>query len=141
MFCQKCGAEIPQDSKVCPNCRALQGNAKFCQHCGEAIDKGCVVCPKCGKRVAEIQGKTQQPQIIVNNTNTATAIASVNGPRRKNKWVAFFLCLFFGYFGAHKFYEGKFAIGVIYIITLGMACIGWIVDIFKLLAKPNPYYV
>ena len=25
----------------------------------------------------------------------------------KNKWVSFFLCLFFGYLGIHKFYEGK----------------------------------
>lgn len=25
----------------------------------------------------------------------------------KNKWVAFFLCLFLGYLGVHKFYEGR----------------------------------
>lgn len=59
----------------------------------------------------------------------------------KNKWVSFFLCLFLGYFGAHKFYEGKIGSGILYCFTLGLFGIGWIIDIFNLLNKPNPYYV
>ncbi len=58
----------------------------------------------------------------------------------KNKWVAFFLCLFFGVLGVHKFYEGKVLLGVVYILTFGLLGIGTLVDLFVLVFKPNPYY-
>ena len=59
--------------------------------------------------------------------------------RRARK--AFFLCLFLGYLGAHKFYEGKVGMGILYLFTLGLCGIGWIVDCILILLKPNPYYV
>lgn len=145
MFCKQCGKEIPADAKKCPECGALQGNAKFCQHCGEAIDVDCVVCPKCGKQVGQI--KSEQPQVVINNsnssvnTNTNTNIVGGGMGRAKNKWVAFFLCLFLGGIGAHKFYEGKVGMGILYIFTVGLFGIGWIIDLISLLFKPNPYYV
>ncbi len=147
MYCQKCGAQMPDGEKKCPQCGALQGNAKYCPFCGEAIDGDCVVCPKCGKQVGEL--KQQQPPIIINNTNANTNINTANahanavvvGGRLKNKWVAFFLCLFLGFLGAHKFYEGKIGMGVLYIFTAGLFCIGWIVDLIVILTRPNPYFV
>lgn len=57
-----------------------------------------------------------------------------------NKWVAFCLCLFFGVLGAHKFYEGKIGMGVLYIFTGGLLGIGWLIDIFAILCRTNPYY-
>ncbi|MEE0740907.1 MAG: TM2 domain-containing protein [Emergencia sp.] len=58
----------------------------------------------------------------------------------KNKWVAFILCLFFGIFGIHKFYEGRILMGLLYFFTLGLAGIGVVVDLFSLFFKPNPYW-
>lgn len=58
----------------------------------------------------------------------------------KNKWIAFFLCLFLGWFGIHKFYEGKILLGVVYLCTGGLVGIGWLIDCFILLFKPNPYF-
>ncbi len=58
----------------------------------------------------------------------------------KNKWVAFLLCLFLGYLGIHKFYEGRILLGVLYFFTAGLFGIGVIVDLIKLFFKPNPYY-
>jgi TM2 domain-containing membrane protein YozV len=58
----------------------------------------------------------------------------------KDKWVSFFLCLFFGAFGAHKFYEGRILLGIVYLLTLGFAGVGVVIDLFILLFKPNPYY-
>ena len=57
----------------------------------------------------------------------------------KNKWIAFFLCLFFGVLGIHKFYEGRILLGIVYIFTGGLFGIGVIIDLRRLLFKPNPY--
>lgn len=58
----------------------------------------------------------------------------------KNKWVSFFLCLFFGILGIHKFYEGRILLGILYICTGGIFGIGVIIDLISLFFKPNPYY-
>lgn len=144
MFCQKCGAQLGPNDDSCPSCGALRPGKKFCQNCGQAIDVDCVVCPKCGKQVSQL--KQEQPQIVINNANnnTNTNINRVGGfamGRPKDKWVAFLLCLFLGIFGAHKFYEGKIGMGILYLFTVGLFGIGWFIDLIVLLLKPNPYYV
>ena len=118
---------------------------KFCKHCGEKIATDAVICPKCGRQVEEIKSNDKQ-QIVINNTNTATAVATAKAQggaagNAKNKWVAFMLCLFLGYVGAHKFYEGKAGKGILYLFTCGLFGIGWMIDTIALLFKPNPYYV
>ena len=53
----------------------------------------------------------------------------------------FILCLFFGYFGVHKFYERKWLTGILYLFTFGIFFIGWIYDCInignKLFKKTN----
>ena len=136
-------AEATQSSEAQQTAPGLDPSKKFCKFCGQVIDKDCVICPKCGKQVEEI--KSQQPQVVINNSNNnvANAInrgAAVAGPKPKNKWVALVLCFFFGAFGVHKFYEGKILLGVVYLFTLGIFGIGVLVDFIRLLFKPNPYY-
>ena len=145
-YCEKCGQQISTSDEICPNCGAATpikaAETKFCQHCGEKIDKDCVVCPKCGKQVSEL--KAEQPNIIINNSNNNSNInANIGGRpgREKNKWVAFFLCLFLGGLGVHRFYEGKIGTGILWLLTLGLGGIGWIVDLVIIATKPNPYYV
>ncbi len=58
----------------------------------------------------------------------------------KSKWISFLLCLFLGVFGAHKFYEGRILLGILYIFTGGLFGIGIIVDLVILFFKPNPYH-
>jgi uncharacterized membrane protein YvbJ len=141
-FCSSCGEKVPIGTKFCPNCgKALfpeEKPKKFCQHCGEEIDKDCVVCPKCGKQVSEL--KSEQPTVVIQNNNTNTNINRTSG-KEKDKWVAFFLCLFLGLVGAHKFYEGKIGMGILYIFTGGLFLVGAIIDLISILSKPNPYYV
>lgn len=117
---------------------------KFCKHCGGKIPEAAVVCTLCGCQVEEVK-QSEQPNIVINNSNnnvnTNQNIAGALGVRMKNKWIAFFLCVFLGYFGAHKFYEGKAGSGILYLFTFGLFGIGWVIDCITLLFKPNPYYV
>ena len=59
----------------------------------------------------------------------------------KNKWISLGLCACLGFLGAHKFYEGRKGKGFLYLFTFGIFGIGWVVDIFTILGKPNPYYI
>ncbi len=58
----------------------------------------------------------------------------------KSKWTALFLCLFFGWLGAHKFYERKYFVGIVYLLTMGLGFVGVVFDLIRLLMKPNPYF-
>ena len=118
---------------------------KFCKHCGEKIDIYAVLCIKCGKQVEVLKNENIQPSIIINNENSNKTKIN-NKPIKelhlKNKWVATGLCFFLGIIGAHKFYEGKIGLGILYLFTAGLFYIGWIVDFFILLSKPETdYYV
>lgn len=119
---------------------------KFCKHCGEKFPLEAVVCTKCGCPVEELKQAVQQPSIVVNNSNVNTnanthMMAGVPMGRWKNQWASFFLCLFLGFFGAHKFYEGKIGMGILYLLTGGLFYIGAFVDLIVILTKPNPYFV
>lgn len=119
---------------------------KFCKFCGAKIAADAVICTSCGRQVEEIgaqQAQAQTPNIVITNTNTNmnSNVNSVVAGKPKNKWVAITLCLLLGYFGAHKFYEGKFGMGLLYAFTGGLCFIGVIIDFIALLSKPNPYYV
>lgn len=118
---------------------------KFCKHCGARIPEDAIICIHCGRQVEELKAQQSQPQVVVNNNNTNTNVnRNYNGSARygaKNKWVALLLCIFLGYIGAHKFYEGKILLGLVYLCTVGLFGIGWLLDIISLIFKPNPYYV
>lgn len=125
--------------------QASEIKTKFCRYCGGKIPEDAVLCTLCGRQVEEIKKQEATPNIIIKNRNTnRNVIRNIHGGgygRRRNKWVALCLCLFLGFFGAHKFYEGKPGKGILYLCTAGLFGIGWIIDTIVLLFKPNPYYV
>ncbi|MCD7761203.1 MAG: TM2 domain-containing protein [Clostridiales bacterium] len=113
----------------------------FCRYCGAKIPEDAVVCTACGRQVKALQ--QEPPQVIINNNNTNQNVnaGGYAGVRPKDKWVSFFLCLLLGWLGAHKFYEGKIGMGILYLLTLGLFGVGIIVDLIVILFKPNPYFV
>lgn len=117
---------------------------KFCKHCGAKIPEEAVICTACGCQVEEVK-QAAQPNIVINNSNNNSNInANMVGGRignPKNKWVSLLLCVFLGVFGAHKFYEGKIGMGILYLFTGGLFGLGAIIDFIAILFKPNPYYV
>lgn len=83
-----------------------------------------------------VQGQPQ-PMPVINivntNTNTNNNNGYEDGAVRKSKWVAFFLCFFLGYLGVHNFYVGKTGMGILYLLTVGLFGIGWLVDCVRIL--------
>lgn len=104
---------------------------KYCKHCGEKVRKEAVVCVHCGCQIEMLA----QSRAYCNYSNKMTMYNA------KNKWVAFGLCLVFGLVGAHKMYEGKVFMSIVYILTCGLFGIGWLIDLISILFKPNLYYV
>ena len=45
------------------------------------------------------------------------------------------LCIFGGYLGLHHFYVGKIGMGILYICTVGLFGVGWLIDIVKIASK------
>ena len=54
------------------------------------------------------------------------------GVSDKTKLVALLLCIFLGTIGVHRFYVGKIGTGIVWLLTGGVFCIGWIIDIIKI---------
>jgi len=76
-----------------------------------------------------------QPQPIIQTNSIERRL------KEKNKWVTLLLCIFFGWFGIHRFYEGKIITGILWFFTFGLFGIGWFIDFLIIVFKQNPYYV
>lgn len=53
----------------------------------------------------------------------------------KSKTTDLLLCIFLGTLGVHRFYEGKIGTGILWLCTLGLCGIGWIVDIILIVTN------
>lgn len=112
----------------CPVCGApMQDNA--CGYCGH-IEKKTTAPTNYTTDFSQQPAQSQviQPQIVINNLPQNNA-SFTPGVSRKSKIVALLLCIFLGYFGAHKFYVGKVGMGILYLLTLGFFGIGWLIDV------------
>lgn len=50
-----------------------------------------------------------------------------------DKKVTLILCVFLGWLGVHRFYVGKTASGILYLLTCGACGVGWLVDIILII--------
>ena len=82
----------------------------FCRACGRQIHMSATACPGCGAR--QVPAGESERQILV----------------------AFLLCFFIGYLGAHRFYVGKIGTGLLMLITAGGLGIWWLIDLIMILA-------
>jgi len=120
------------------------GNIK-CKNCGAAsfrqINKDTFECKYCG---VQTRRKVFKPAIEENKNNDINKQAlediadekqDINKKKNDKKTFALtklLLCIFFGYYGVHRFVEGKIGTGFLFLFTHGLFGIGYICDIIRL---------
>ena len=129
-----------------------------CPSCGANVDSA--YCGYCGTKMPIERVETQSingDHVVINNyyyqqpssgeaqapssrsmgpetaayVNVNVSYPNVSG---KSRLVALLLFLFLGIFGAHRFYVGRYLLGVLYFFTIGLFGIGYFVDLILILA-------
>ena len=129
-----------------------------CKVCEKEIEynenETCDQCDKIIKeRLEQKYNKKQTLNALKQDNNSFEAITYIDEnndtneggkkeeePKEKRKAITFFLCLLLGFVGAHKFYEGKLKIGLLYLCTCGIFGFGWIIDIILIMLKKDEIY-
>lgn len=103
----------------CPICGApLKGT--ICEYCGTPVRNG---------RGHNTSSRPERQSHSFSQEKTVWVQTST-----KSKWIAFLLCLFLGWLGAHRFYVGKFGTGVLYVATRGFYGVGIVIDLLLILS-------
>ncbi len=121
----------------------------YCPYCGVANDSFNIYCTSCGVKLPELAVDSSASRDVPHTPREgedglpAPSYCAPRGYGRKacKKWVAFFLCLFLGWLGMHKFYEGDIAAGILFMLTGGLFGIGSLICLIIIVQKPDIYYV
>lgn len=119
---------------------------KLCKNCATQVASDAMICPNCG---ASLESNSRVIDDYVSpdsepETNSSEQAAWVNsglmrGPYKK--WISLVLCILLGWLGAHRFYEGKFFTGILYLLTFGLFGVGIVFDLLRLAGQPKEYYI
>ncbi|MFB6111383.1 MAG: NINE protein [Halobacteriaceae archaeon] len=133
--CKNCGDEVDEGIEVCPHCGVNQDeplsgshgdrgeSEKYCTNCGDLINSQAELCPACGVRQSTPSDGSSA------SADTDQAIAGI-------------LAILLGGLGAHKFYQGRIGLGVVYLCfswTFIPAILGLIEGILMLVADEDEY--
>ena len=95
--------------------------SRLCHACGTTIDAEAEICPYCGVRQNTLPAQSRAAKVVsfeVSERKLAPAVL---------------LCVFFGVFGAHRFYTGKTGTALLQLFTLGGIGIWATIDLVLLI--------
>ncbi|MBN2156778.1 MAG: NINE protein [Candidatus Lokiarchaeota archaeon] len=108
-----------------------------CPNCGVKVSLHARNCYSCGYLQPQTQTAVDPrsfPVISFNTQNIIPAIPPGKVPvSEKSKTITIILWAFLGIFGAHHFYAGRIGLGLLYLFTIGILGVGWLVDFFLIL--------
>ena len=109
MRCPNCGWENPPENNHCGSCGAgLPVSGPYYQQSYSAGRPYASCTPPYSSPVSPLPVSPVSPS---------------------HRCAAFFLCLFLGVLGIHRFYVGKIGTGLLYLFTGGLFGIGWLIDL------------
>lgn len=109
----------------------------YCSICHKETSKSRPICNRCSSEIYNTRVKNIEygkKEIVIDDIPLEEQHEGIE----KSKWIALLLC---ATICGHKFYEEKYFMGILYFLTFGFLGIGTAIDVFKILAKPNPYYI
>ena len=157
MYCANCGAVVGAGARFCTNCGAPQsgkaptpppwaseeGDAPY-RPAYEVDAYGNVTYgsdSRSSSGYTPYQEFVQSPVYVQPPYPVTRGQTNLMSAGYRNKWVTSGLCFFLGVVGAHKFYEGKIGLGLLYLFTGGLFGIGALVDLIRALLRPDTYYL
>ncbi len=118
----------------CPNCGA-SGQSGVCVYCDTPLGGGAAQTVIINNYYYDDkeEGASRSPYekaaegAQAHGAGAAPVASPSTSP--KSRLVLLLLCLFFGFWGVHRFYAGRWIIGLLFVFTLGGLGIAWIIDI------------
>lgn len=103
----------------------------YCR-CGNPISKDDVFCSRCGTKTDyafshQVQHNIPAVQPCSAMPESYVGASFGGGTNLKNKFISLPLCFFFGLIGAHRFYEGRIASGILKSVLLGSSILGLLI--------------
>lgn len=111
-----------------------------CDSCGSKrcikVDDGykCEYCGSIQDVIMPSAPEIKEPEIN-DNVETEYQENTQLNVRQKSILIRLIICLFAGYFGVHKFLEGRILVGIIYAFTGGLFGVGIFIDTVRYILK------
>jgi TM2 domain-containing membrane protein YozV len=98
-----------------------------CPECSKDVSERALACPSCGCPIAATSAKLE------GQTSNATLAQSAEKANTGGFYPTFFLCLFLGMFGVHRFFNKKYKTGAVQLVTFGGLGIWALIDLVMIL--------
>lgn len=107
-----------------------------CKSCGatryEKIGEHTYRCQYCGYKEEVFFEKDFEPEVEEVEEET---VSQVEYKIPKYSLIKMIMCIMFGYFGVHRFMEGKIFTGIIFLCTYGLFGIGYVIDLIRIIGE------